>query len=80
MINKYTDIASIEQHITPHMFRHTFATRLINGVKDEDGNLHTLSVKQVADLLGHTTSAVTEKYYVKREMKNLQGITDDFSL
>lgn len=63
-----------------HALRHTFATRLINGVKDEDGNLHTLSVKQVADLLGHTTSAVTEKYYVKREMKNLQGITDDFSL
>jgi len=63
-----------------HTLRHTFATRLINGVKDEDGNLHTLSVKQVADLLGHTTSTVTEKYYVKREMKNLQGITDDFSL
>ena len=63
-----------------HALRHTFATRLINGVMDEDGNLHTLSVKQVADLLGHTTSAVTEKYYVKRETKNLQGITDDFSL
>lgn len=63
-----------------HSLRHTFATRLINGVKDEDGNLHTLSVKQVADLLGHTTSTVTEKYYVKREMKKLQGITDDFNL
>lgn len=63
-----------------HALRHTFATRLINGVKDEDGNLHTLSVKQVADLLGHTTSTVTEKYYVKREMKKLQGITDDFNL
>lgn len=63
-----------------HSLRHTFATRLINGVKDENGNLHTLSVKQVADLLGHTTSTVTEKYYVKRELKNLKGITDDFSL
>ena len=63
-----------------HALRHTFATRLINGVKDEDGNLHTLSVKQVADLLGHTTSAVTEKYYVKRETKNLQGITNEFNL
>ena len=63
-----------------HSLRHTFATRLINGVKDKDGNLHTLSVKQVADLLRHTTSSVTEKYYVKREMKNLQGITDDFNL
>ena len=63
-----------------HSLRHTFAPRLINGVKDENGNLHTLSVKQVADLLGHTTSTVTEKYYVKRELKNLQGITDDFDL
>ena len=63
-----------------HSLRHTFATRLINGVKDENGNLRTLSVKQVADLLGHTTSTVTEKYYVKRELKNLQGITDDFDL
>ena len=63
-----------------HSLRHTFATRLINGVKDENGNLHTLSVKQVAELLGHTTSSVTEKYYVKRELKNLQGITDDFNL
>ena len=63
-----------------HSFRHTFATRLINGVNDKDGNLHTLSVKQVADLLGHTTSTVMEKYYVKRETKNLQGITDEFNL
>ena len=63
-----------------HSLRHTFATRLINGVKDENGILHTLLAKQVADLLGHTTSSVTEKYYVKRELKNLQGVTDDFSL
>lgn len=49
-------------------------------LKDNKGNLHTLSVKQVADLLGHTTSSVAEKYYVKREMKNLQDIIDDFSL
>ena len=63
-----------------HSLRHTFATRLINGVKDKDGILHTLSVKQVADLLGHTTTSVTEKYYVKRELKNLQGVTDDFCL
>lgn len=63
-----------------HALRHTFATRLINGVEDENGNLKTLSVKQVADLLGHTTYTVTEKYYVKREPNRLGGITNDFEL
>ena len=63
-----------------HSLRHTFATRLLNGIEDENGNLKTLTVKQVADLLGHTTSTVTEKYYVRRELKNLHGITDDFEI
>ena len=43
-----------------HTFRHTFATRLINGVKQPDGSVKSLSVKQVAELLGHTTSEITE--------------------
>ena len=63
-----------------HSLRHTFATRLINGIEDENGNLDTLTVKQVADLLGHTTSSVTEKYYVRREPDKLSGITDEFEL
>ena len=63
-----------------HSLRHTFATRLINGVKDKDGNIKSLTPKQVADLLGHTTSEITELYYVKRDMKMLNGITDGFEL
>ena len=63
-----------------HSLRHTFATRLINGVKDKNGNIKSLTPKQVADLLGHTTSEITELYYVKRDSKMLNGITDGFEL
>ena len=63
-----------------HGLRHTFATRLINGTKDKNGNIKSLTPRQVADLLGHTTSEITELYYVKRDMKMLNGITDGFEL
>ncbi len=35
-----------------HSLRHTFATNLVNGVKQPDGTIRTLTPKQVADLLG----------------------------
>ena len=68
------------EHKGLHAFRHTFATRLINGVKQPDGSVKALSVKQVAELLGHTTSEITEIYYVKRDTTRLAGLTDNFNL
>ena len=61
-----------------HSLRHHFATQLINGVKQPDGTIKALSPRQVADLLGHSTSQITEMYYVKKDTTRLQGITDGF--
>lgn len=60
--------------------RHTFATNLVNGVKQADGTIKALTVKQVADLLGHSTTQVTEMYYVKRDTTRLGGVTDGMDL
>ncbi len=63
-----------------HSLRHTFATKLVNGTKQEDGTIKALSPRQVADLLGHSTSEITERYYVKKDTERLQGITDGFEM
>ena len=63
-----------------HSLRHTFATNLVNGIRQPDGTVKALTVRQVADLLGHSTTQVTEMYYVKKNMKMLDGVTNDFCL
>ena len=63
-----------------HALRHTFATNLVNGVKQPDGSFKALSPRQVADLLGHSTSEITELYYVKKDTRRLAGITAGFEL
>lgn len=61
-----------------HTLRHTFATNLVNGVKQPGGTIRSLSPRQVADLLGHSTSEITELYYVKKDTSRLAGITAGF--
>jgi hypothetical protein len=38
----------------------------VSGFKQPDGTVKSLTVKQVADLLGKSTTQVTAMYYVKR--------------
>ena len=53
MINKYASLAAIEMHITPHMFRHTFATSLLEADVD---------IRYIQVMLGHSSINVTEIY------------------
>lgn len=60
-----------------HSLRHTFATRLINGTKDKNGNIKSLTPRQVADLLGHTTSEICGLFLTEynRVLVNLRVIS-----
>ena len=73
------EAAGIEQKGL-HSLRHTFATNLVNGVKQPDGTIKCLTPRQAGDLLGHSTSQITEMYYVKRDNSRLIGITDNFEI
>ena len=53
MINHYAHLAGIEQHITPHMFRHSFATLLLE--QDVD-------IRYIQKILGHSSINTTEIY------------------
>lgn len=53
MIKKYAKLAGIERNITPHMFRHSFATYLI----EED-----VDISCVKEILGHSSIQTTQVY------------------
>lgn len=53
MIKKYASLAGIEQHITPHMFRHSFATLLL----EED-----VDIRYIQQMLGHSSITTTQIY------------------
>lgn len=53
MINNYVELAGIEMHITPHMFRHSFATLLLEADVD---------IRYIQKMLGHSSINTTEIY------------------
>lgn len=68
MMKKYTKQAGIERNITPHMFRHSFATYLI-----EEG----VDISCVQQILGHSSIKTTQIYIyvaVKRQADILRKL------
>ena len=53
IVDNYAKAAGVDLHITPHMFRHTFATALL----DEDVN-----IRYIQQLLGHSSIVTTQIY------------------
>ena len=53
MIKRYAEVAGITQHINPHMFRHSFATLLL----EQDVDIH-----YIQQMLGHSSISTTEIY------------------
>lgn len=53
MLRKYATLAGIDMHITPHMFRHTFATSLLETDVD---------IRYIQEMLGHSSINITEIY------------------
>lgn len=53
MIRHYSSIAGVDLHITPHMFRHTFATSLLEADVD---------IRYIQEMLGHSSINITQIY------------------
>lgn len=79
MIDRYAHTLGIDMHITPHMFRHSFATLLLE--QDVD-------IRYIQKMLGHSSIHTTQIYthvsgakqkdiLIKKHPRNLMNMSDN---
>ena len=67
MVRHYAELAGITRRITPHTFRHTFASLLL-----EEG----VDIKYIQEFLGHSSISTTQIYLHTSEARKRQILTD----
>ncbi|MCG8333588.1 MAG: tyrosine-type recombinase/integrase [Proteobacteria bacterium] len=66
MIKKYIKQLNIDKNITPHMFRHSLATMLLENEVD---------IRYIQDLLGHSSISTTQIYLTVNKKKQRSILT-----
>ena len=69
LVRKYSALAGISQHVFPHLFRHSFATHMLDAGAD---------VRIVQELLGHESAATTQIYTHVTEERQREVYTRAF--
>ena len=53
ILARYSGVEGINRHVSPHAFRHTFATSMLSSGAD---------VRVVQEMLGHSSISTTQRY------------------
>ena len=66
IIKKYSNLVGVDKKVSPHTFRHSFATHML----ESSGDLRTIQ-----ELLGHSSLSTTQ-IYTKLDYQHLAKIYD----